>query len=369
MSNVLVTVETPSENQVVEVSYDGQEILQPPLTLGEHLTKQAHKIDFDRIHDDDEQDDQDTDMETGDEEEEDVDADEKDASKMPTWPWESVRNKLRDAHTEMSVLHDVITISTKDCGKDPVSGAPKRYMVLDGPVQYDPPDTRPYVTLLAKKKSLDATTKILLSGAQHLTSLQSENKNNRTAQDFHLELLRLRQNWRLKKVSNTILGDLSYRTAGSQFKASGVFEVVKSDGDSLDVATADTPKVGAAAAAVAAAKEAASSSTEDKSAGLKSALKVNVPSGLEGIAYIQVRERLFRSVSVCLFIFRLLSRLLFKKNLSTSSLPTPPPTWVLLRRTCTGRINWRPLKMFFSAKSCSPNLPKKLFSSRSSSFL
>ena len=29
------------------------------------------------------------------------------------WEWESVRNKLRDALTEMSVLSDVITVATK----------------------------------------------------------------------------------------------------------------------------------------------------------------------------------------------------------------------------------------------------------------
>ena len=55
----------------------------------------------------------------------------------------------------------------------------------------------------------------------------SSSMSNRNVEDFHFELLRLRQNWRLKKVSNTILGDLSYRTAGSQYKQSGVFEVVK----------------------------------------------------------------------------------------------------------------------------------------------
>ena len=50
------------------------------------------------------------------------------------WPWENVRNKLRDALTEMSVLSDVIAVATKECGKDQ-HGNPKRYMVLDGPVQ------------------------------------------------------------------------------------------------------------------------------------------------------------------------------------------------------------------------------------------
>jgi mediator of RNA polymerase II transcription subunit 17 len=51
ISSVEVTVETPGENQVVEVSYDGQEILQPPLTLTENFTKQATKIDFETVMD------------------------------------------------------------------------------------------------------------------------------------------------------------------------------------------------------------------------------------------------------------------------------------------------------------------------------
>lgn len=35
---------------------------------------------------------------------------------------------------------------------------------------------------------------------------------NRSVPDFHLELLQLRKNWRLKKVGNSIIGDVSYRT-------------------------------------------------------------------------------------------------------------------------------------------------------------
>ena len=34
-------------------------------------------------------------------------------------------------------------------------------------------------------------------------------------------------------MSNTILGDLSYKTAGSQYKQSGVFEVVKAEAEDL----------------------------------------------------------------------------------------------------------------------------------------
>ena len=39
------------------------------------------------------------------------------------------------------------------------------------------------------------------AGAEHLRTLQNENKKSQTSSDdFHSELLRLRQNWRLKKV-------------------------------------------------------------------------------------------------------------------------------------------------------------------------
>ncbi|KAK8777260.1 hypothetical protein V5799_029395 [Amblyomma americanum] len=63
----------------------------------------------------------------------------------------------------------------------------------------------------------------------------------------------MRQNWRLRKVGTTILGDLSYRSAGSRFWQSGTFEVSKSS----------EPRAG-------------------------SSLQVTLPSELEGISYIQV---------------------------------------------------------------------------------
>ena len=150
----------------------------------------------------------------------------------------------------------------QECGKDQ-GGNPKRYMVLDGPVQGEQTEQKPFVQLLAMKKSLEVPSKILIQGAEHLKNLQNETKGVRAPEDFHIELLRLRQNWRLKKVGNSILGDLSYRTAGSQFKQSGVFEVTKAD-DNID------------------------SQPQPVHGKFPSALKVTVPSELEGIAYIQV---------------------------------------------------------------------------------
>ena len=49
MAEVQVTVETPSENQIIAVEFDGQEIIQPPLSLAEHFAKQASRINFNEI--------------------------------------------------------------------------------------------------------------------------------------------------------------------------------------------------------------------------------------------------------------------------------------------------------------------------------
>lgn len=226
--------------------------------------------------------------------------------------------------TELSVLQDVISICSNECGKDPVTGQPKRYMILDGPVHKDPVEPKPLVSLLAKKKSLDAPAKILLTGAEQLKTLLQSKKDdqrsnntpnmpmptgssaipssaggssstsNRNVEDFHFELLRLRQNWRLKKVSNTILGDLSYRTAGSQFKQSGVFEVVKA-GDikrKCELVSDTSSDLAAAASTLGQGigKQHPSTSGDEPQStkAPKSALRVNVPSELEGIAFIQV---------------------------------------------------------------------------------
>ena len=70
-TNVSVTVEAPTENQVVEITYDGQEVLQPPLSLSEHLTKQAGKVDFAAVVDGDGLDDDDDDEDDEDEDDDD----------------------------------------------------------------------------------------------------------------------------------------------------------------------------------------------------------------------------------------------------------------------------------------------------------
>lgn len=113
---------------------------------------------------------------------------------------------------------------------------------------------------------MTAAANILLHGAERLKMSQSDTVRAKSNQDFHLELLRLRQNWTLKKVGNAILGDLSYKSAGSRFHHTGIFEVTKSEdhtqGSSADIITENLSK--------------------------PSMIKITVPTELEGTAYIQV---------------------------------------------------------------------------------
>ncbi|XP_055906764.1 mediator of RNA polymerase II transcription subunit 17 [Eupeodes corollae] len=249
-NSVSVSVEAPCENQIQEITYDGTEIYQPPPTLSETLTKCAARIDFSKTSLDDLK-----------KEEKSSDEDSKDPSQFQPslWPWDSVRNKLKDALTEICVLSDVISIA-----KD------KRYLVLD-PVPEEPEETKPIIQVYARKKALSQAANVLLNGAERLRSCQSEQRNRNVA-DFHIELLRLRQNWRLKKVSNAIIGDLSYRTAGSKFGMSGTFEVTKAE----DVVEDETTPAGPGNGVV------------TPVAKPTSALRVNVPPELQGVAYIKV---------------------------------------------------------------------------------
>lgn len=70
--------------------------------------------------------------------------------------------------------------------------------------------------LISKKKSLATAAHLLLKGAEKLNKSVTENMENRRQRDFNSELLRLRSQWKLRKVGDKILGDLSYRSAGDK---------------------------------------------------------------------------------------------------------------------------------------------------------
>ncbi|MEJ1272758.1 mediator complex subunit 17 [Cricetulus griseus] len=251
---VRISIESACEKQVQEVGLDGTETYLQPLSMSQNLARLAQRIDFSQG--------------SGSEEDEaagpDGDAqdwagagaeqdDEEGLVKFQPslWPWDSVRNNLRSALTEMCVLYDVLSI-VRD----------KKFMTLD-PVSQDalPPKQSPQtLQLISKKKSLAGAAQILLKGAERLTKSVTENQENKLQRDFNSELLRLRQHWKLRKVGDKILGDLSYRSAGSLFPHHGTFEVIKNTDIDLD------KKI-----------------PEDYCP-----LDVQIPSDLEGSAYIKV---------------------------------------------------------------------------------
>ncbi|KAL1260213.1 hypothetical protein QQF64_008040 [Cirrhinus molitorella] len=221
----------------------------PPLSMSQNLAKLAQRIDFDQSSDSDEEGPERESREPWSKPE--LEEDEGTVKFQPSlWPWDSVRNNLRSSLTEMCVLHDVLSVLKE-----------KKYMALD-PVSQDPAMTKtPQVfQLISKKKSLATAAQLLLKGAEKLTKSLAENQEQRRQRDFNSELLRLRSQWKLRKVGDKILGDLSYRSAGSLFPHHGTFEVIKNTDIDLDKKIPDD----------------------------YCPLDVQIPSDLEGSAYIKV---------------------------------------------------------------------------------
>ncbi|CAB1453279.1 unnamed protein product [Pleuronectes platessa] len=247
---VRVSIESTCEKQVQEVALDGTETYVPPLSMSQNLAKLAQRIDFSQGSDSEEDvvEGEHTNPDWGKQEPEEEEGTVKFQPSL--WPWDSVRNNLRSALTEMCVLNDVLSVVKE-----------KKYMALD-PVSQDPSvgKTPQVFQLISKKKSLAIAAQLLVKGAEKLTKSVAENQENRRQRDFNSELLRLRSQWKLRKVGDKILGDLSYRSAGSLFPHHGTFEVIKNTDIDLDKKL-----------------------PEDYCP-----LDVQIPSDLEGSAYIKV---------------------------------------------------------------------------------
>ncbi|TRY83369.1 hypothetical protein DNTS_016644 [Danionella cerebrum] len=255
--SVRLSIESSCERQVQEVSLEGLETYAPPLSMSQSLSKLVQRIDFTHSSSDSESepdpesDPQDSRGRHPWSQEDQPDTNQGVVKFQPSlWPWDSVRNHLRGALTEMCVLHDVLSVLKE-----------KKYMALD-PVSQDPSANKtPQVfQLLSRKKSLCTAAQLLLKGAEKLSRSVCEQQEQRRQHDFNSELLRLRSQWKLRKLGDKILGDLSYRSAGSLFPHHGTFEVIKNTDVDLE------KKI-----------------PEDYCP-----LSVQIPSDLEGSAYIKV---------------------------------------------------------------------------------
>lgn len=215
--SVKLSVEALPECKIQKISLDGTETYYRSLSMSEHLCKMASKIDF-----------------LAEEEGRESEDDEEDkSSKKPfqnqRWPWEPIHNRLRQALTEINVLTDVLSIThSKGSPKKESGQSDGKYMMFDQ-VRKDVSQTKPNLLLPVKKKGLLAAAQILLNGEKRM---KSSGESNTQSTGYHHELLKLRKYWRIRKVGVKVLGDLSYRTVGSDFPHGGNFEVIKTtDGD------------------------------------------------------------------------------------------------------------------------------------------
>ncbi|XP_053200471.1 mediator of RNA polymerase II transcription subunit 17-like [Panonychus citri] len=253
--SVPVSIEISDEYTVQEVTYDGQEKYQSPLTMSENLARMVQRIDFSSIESDD-----------GESEGNSFDSSKESTPAAtvtaPQWPWEAARNKIRGALTEVHVLEDVLNIAKE-----------KKYLVLD-PVSQDLFENKPVVSLVAKKKAFASAATIITSGVERIKQSKNDASRSQTS-DFHTELMCMRQSWRLRRAGNSIIGDLSYRSAGSWYPHLGNFEVTKNeDPPSSTPLSPPMPSIPGTSPSGPVAKQ--------------SALKVKIPSDLEGVAYIHV---------------------------------------------------------------------------------
>ena len=205
MDDVKVSIEKLLEQEIDEISHNGEEKYIKPLSLSEELTYLAGKIDFyegfDKAGDDEPKESNDNKNKES----------AKDSSKESNqWHWESVHSKLRIALSEVSVMLDVLHSLNR-----------KKYLVLD-PIQQNAEPNKQTVQMLEKRKYLARAGNIIAKGAislQRKTSSpplpQPETKGN----EYYMQLMRLRQYWNVKKVGNVISGNLSYKSAGSQILA------------------------------------------------------------------------------------------------------------------------------------------------------
>ncbi|KAH9389102.1 Mediator of RNA polymerase II transcription subunit 17 [Tyrophagus putrescentiae] len=168
-----VSMEVCDEFMVQEIYPDGTEIYKQPLTMSENFARIINRIDFEKLS---------------------VALNDQGTSAQ----FDSIKAKIMQALTNVSVMHDVIKV-----------GKEQEYLVIDR------------VAKDVNKSEEKPITVLRLQAEQ--------NQVSRTRVDFHAELLAMRQSWRLRKKGSTILGDLSYRSAGSMFAQPGTFEVVRNE--------------------------------------------------------------------------------------------------------------------------------------------
>jgi len=218
---VKVSVERLLEREVNHIGRNGEETYIKPFSLSEELSYFASKIDFHGTHED-LLTDEDSKKNGLIEENKDLQDGENKSNTDSKWAWESVHSKLRIALSEVCVMLDVLECLHR-----------KKYLVLD-PIHQSTEPNKQTVKMLGSRKCLAQVGSLVAKGARSLTCLPKKNTNevgvifvtdNETVDEYYMQLMHLRQYWRLKKTGLQITGDVTYRSVGSHFWHPGLMEV------------------------------------------------------------------------------------------------------------------------------------------------
>ena len=217
-NDVQLAIEGQKECFIQEIALNGQETWIQPMSMSEQFTRATQRIDLFKELD-------------GNETEIKKEAEAASASKASEPkenPWEEVRKNIIDALTEVRVLHDVLAVLNHNTNAAPPANSqqpgqpPQKILQLasiSGPASSSSEQLRA-ASVAAKKKSFLLASKVIKEGAERLERSDKQ-------PDFHQELQVLRQHYRLRRKGEKILGDLSFRTAGSSYPALGEFEVMR----------------------------------------------------------------------------------------------------------------------------------------------
>lgn len=207
-NDVYLAIEGNKESFIQEIALNGQETWIQPMSMSEKFTRSTQRIDFFK----------ELEGSTEAQEAAPVKPEPKDN------PWDAVRKNIVDALTEVRVLHDVLAVLNHNPAAVPQQPGPPPQKILHlAGVQSSSPagsDQMKASSIMAKKKAFEIAARVITDGAKRLERSERQ-------PDFHQELQNLRQHYRLRRKGEKILGDLSYRTAGSTYPALGEFEVLR----------------------------------------------------------------------------------------------------------------------------------------------
>uniref|UniRef100_A0A915LF36 Mediator of RNA polymerase II transcription subunit 17 n=1 Tax=Meloidogyne javanica TaxID=6303 RepID=A0A915LF36_MELJA len=210
-NGVQICVEPLSEWKIQEITYDGYEKYIKPSDFKDVLRKNARRIKWRKIVGNDSSLDRapiDEDSDDSEGEGKDDNQKKSEAVKTPSalnihepvaGPWAAVGKHLHNALQEVHILLDALKITSRTYYLSPSVNA----LIQDDMTEADQIAYSKTYQLCTRKRALIDATRLIEK----------------------MELRKLRENWRVRKIGSTIYGDLGYKTYVPKFAPQEIFDV------------------------------------------------------------------------------------------------------------------------------------------------